>query len=156
MNRWSRRHGRLHVTRTAVAFEHALAAHVADRIGEVRAPLRDPDGATYRLIDGAYVAVFPWIAGTTGARDLSTGCSAARVLARFHRAARDLHVSDGTRSTRFLGIVPWLHETFKDFAAASSPIARALPWNELIAALGASTILAPQALVLPIMIVHSD
>jgi Ser/Thr protein kinase RdoA (MazF antagonist) len=152
-----RRYGRLHVSSTAVAFEHALAAHVAARISEVRAPLHDAQGATFRLVDGAYVAVFPWIDGTTGARDLATGCDAARVLARFHRAARDLHVSDGTRSTRFLGLVPWLHETFKDFAAAGSPIARALPWNDLIAALGASTVrLAPQARALPIVIVHGD
>ena len=152
-----RRYGRLHVAAAAIAFEHAVIDHVAARLDAVRAPLRDAGGATFRLEDGAFVAVFPWIPGTTGARDLATGRAAARILARDHRAARDLHVSGGTRSSRFLGTLPWLHESFKAFAGAGSPIARALPWNELIVALGASTIrLAPLVRELPHVIVHGD
>jgi len=152
-----RRYGRLHLDDAGIAFEHALIAHVAERVDEVRAPLRDSAGATYRREPAGTFAVFPWIAGTTGARDLGTGCGAARLLARFHRAARDLHVSNGTRSARFLGTLPWLHETFKGFAAAGSPIARVLPWDDLIMALGAATIrLAPRARTLPIVIVHGD
>jgi Ser/Thr protein kinase RdoA (MazF antagonist) len=152
-----RRYGRLHVGTAGIAFEHALLAHVAQRFDAVRAPLRDSAGATFHRTALGAVAVFPWIAGTTGARDAATGAAAARTLARFHRAVRDLHVSDGTRSTRILGILPWLHETFKDFAAANAPLARALPWNDLIVALGAATIrLAPLARALPIVIVHGD
>jgi homoserine kinase type II len=152
-----RRYGRLHLDAAGIAFEHALLAHVAGRVAEVRAPLRDADGATYRRDGGAFVAVFPYVAGTTGARDLAAGRAAAEVLARLHRAARDLHVSDGTRSARFLGTLPWLHETFKGLAGGGSPLARALPWNDLIVALGAATIrLAPMARTLPIVIVHGD
>ena len=152
-----RRYGRVHLDTAGIAFEHALLAHVAPALDAVRAPLRDEAGATFHRTPHGAVAVFPWIAGTTGARDAATGVAAARMLARFHRAARDLHVSDGTRSTRVLGILPWLHETFKDFAAAHAPLARALPWNDLIVALGAATIrLAPRARELPIVIVHGD
>jgi Ser/Thr protein kinase RdoA (MazF antagonist) len=152
-----RRYGRLHLDAIGIAFEHALLAHVAERLPEVRAPLRDAAGATYRREPGGFVAVFPYIAGTTGARDIATGAAAARTLARFHRAARDLHVADGTRSARFLGTLPWLHETFKGFAAIGAPLARVLPWDDLIVALGAATIrLAPIARTLPIVIVHGD
>lgn len=151
-----RRYGRLHLDTSGIAFEHALLAHVAARLALVRAPLRDPSGATFRRGRNGTVAVFPWIPGTTGARDAATAAGAARALAGFHRAARDLHVADGTRSTRILGILPWLHETFKDFAARPL-LARALPWNDLIVALGAATIrLAPMARALPIVIVHGD
>ena len=150
-------YGRLHLDATGIAFEHAVLAHAAGRLPEMRAPLRDPQGATFRREHGTFVAVFPYIAGRTGARDLATGCAAAGVLARFHRAVADLHVSDGTRSARALGILSWLHETFKGFAAGGSPLARALPWNDLIAGLGAATTrLAPIARTLPIVIVHGD
>jgi homoserine kinase type II len=151
-----RRYGRLHVSETAVAFEHAVLDHAARRVAEVRAPLRDPAGASYRLDDGAFVAVFPWVHGTTGRRDLGMACAVAEVLARFHRAVRDLHVRGGTRSGRFLGTLPWLVETFKGWAGGS-PLARRLPWDELIVALGAAIArVAPLAPELPIVVVHGD
>jgi homoserine kinase type II len=152
-----RRHGRLYVSRAALAFEHAVAEHLAARIGEVVAPLRDAAGRSFFLDDGAYVAVLPWIEGDTGRRDAATAAGAARALARFHVAGRDLHVAGGTRSTRFLGIVPWLIARFKRFAAAESPVARALPWDDVIVALAASTArIAPRAARLPHAIVHGD
>lgn len=152
-----RRYGRLHVSRAALVFEHAIAEHIAARIPEVAAPLRDAAGATLLLDDGAYVAVLPWIDGTTGSRDPLTAAAAARALARFHVAGRDLHVAGGMRTTRFLGIVPWLVARFKRFAAAESRVARALPWDELIVALAASIArAAPRAARLPNAIVHGD
>ena len=135
-----RAYGRLHVSRAALAFEHAVAEHLAAKLPEVVAPLRDAAGASLLLDDGTFVAVLPWIEGTTGARDLATGTAAARTLARFHVAGSDMHVAGGMRSTRFLGIVPWLISRFRRFAAPDSPIARALPWNEVIVALSASTV----------------
>jgi len=61
------------------------------------------------------------------------------------------------RTTRFLGIVPWLVARFKRFAAAGSPVARALPWDDLIVALAASIArVAPRAARLPNAIVHGD
>jgi homoserine kinase type II len=152
-----RRYGRLYLSAKALAFEHAIIEHASARMAEVYAPLRDPAGASYRLDDGAFVAVFPWVDGTTGARDRTVGVLAARTLAAFHRAGRDVHVAGGTRSSRFLGIVPWLCERFKRFAAAGSPVARALPWDDLIVALGASAMrVAPLAAQLPSTIVHGD
>ena len=152
-----RRYGRLHVNRAALLFEHAVAQHLAARIPEVAAPLRDAAGATLRYDDGAYVAVLPWIEGMTGVRDARTAAGAARALARFHLAGRDLHVSGGMRSTRFLGIVPWLVARFNRFAAAESPVARALPWDDVIVALAASIArVAPRAKELPHVIVHGD
>ena len=152
-----RRYGRLHVTRAALVFEHAVAEHLAARIAEVAAPLRDASGQSLQLDDGAYVAVLPWVEGVTGARDAVTGAGAAGALARFHVAGRDLHVAGGMRSTRFLGIVPWLVARFKRFAAAESPVARALPWDDLIVALAASIArVAPRPARLPHAIVHGD
>ena len=152
-----RRYGRLHVSRAALVFEHAVAEHLAGRIAEVAAPLRDAAGQTLLLDDGGYVAVLPWIEGRTGARDPHTAAGAARALARFHVAGSDMHVAGGMRSTRFLGILPWLVAHFQRFAAADSPVARALPWDELIVALAASTArVAPRATRLPQAIVHGD
>jgi Ser/Thr protein kinase RdoA (MazF antagonist) len=152
-----RRYGRLHVSRAALIFEHAVAEHVAARISEVVAPLRDADGDTLVLDDGAYVAVLPWVDGVTGLRDPRSAAGAARALARFHVAGRDMHVAGGMRSTRFLGIVPWLVARFKRFAAPGSPVARALPWDELIVALAASIArVAPRGTRLPNAIVHGD
>jgi homoserine kinase type II len=152
-----RRYGRLHVSRAALVFEHAVAEHLAARIAEVAAPLRDAAGQTLLLDAGAYVAALPWIEGVTGLRDPLTAAGAARALARFHVAGRDLHVAGGMRTTRFLGILPWLVACFKRFAAAESPVARALPWDDLIVALAASIArVAPQATQLPNAIVHGD
>jgi Ser/Thr protein kinase RdoA (MazF antagonist) len=152
-----RRYGRLHVSRAALVFEHAVTEHLAARITEVAAPLRDAAGRSLLLDDGAYVAVLPWIDGVTGLRDPTTGAEAARALARFHVAGRELHVAGGVRSTRFLGIVPWLVTRFKRFAAPESPVARALPWDELIVALAASIArVAPRVKQLPHAILHGD
>jgi Ser/Thr protein kinase RdoA (MazF antagonist) len=152
-----RRYGRLHVTRAAVAFEHAVCAHAAQRMPEVVAPLRDAAGATIaRAPDGGMAAVFPYAEGLTDRRDLATARAAARVLARFHRAMHDVHVSSGLRSTRFLGILPWLRERFNRFA--SDPlVARALDWSALVAATaGAAVRVAPHAAALPHVVVHGD
>jgi homoserine kinase type II len=152
-----RRYGRLHVKRAALVFEHAVAEHLAARIAEVAAPLRDGAGSTLHLENGAYVAVLPWIDGATGGRDPRTAAGAARALARFHLAGRDMHVAGGMRSTRFLGIVPWLVARFKRFASAESPVARALPWDDLIVALAGSIArVASRAPQLPHAIVHGD
>jgi Ser/Thr protein kinase RdoA (MazF antagonist) len=151
-----RRYGRLHVTRTAIVFEHAVMAHAAERMTEVVAPLRGADGFTIALDDGASVAVFPYIAGTTGARDTSAGEAAARTLARFHRAMHDVHVASGMRSARLLGTLPWLRHRFNRFAA-DPLVARALPWSELLNAVSAAAArIAPLAAQLPHAIVHGD
>jgi Ser/Thr protein kinase RdoA (MazF antagonist) len=152
-----RRYGRLHVTRAAVAFEHAVCAHAAQRMTEVVAPLRDGDGATIaRAPDGGMAAVFPYVDGVTDRRDLGTAAAAAGVLARFHRAMRDVHVASGMRSTRFLGILPWLRERFNRFA--SDPlVARALDWSALVTATAGATVhVAQLAAALPHVIVHGD
>jgi Ser/Thr protein kinase RdoA (MazF antagonist) len=152
-----RKYGRLHVSRAALVFEHAVAAHLAARMSEVPAPLADADGQTLLAADGGYVAVLPWIAGRTGLRDSASADAAARVLARFHLAGRDMHVASGMRSTRFLGIVPWLIGRFRRFAAPESPLARALPWTEMIVALSASTLrTVRRAARVPHAIVHGD
>jgi len=152
-----RRYGRLHVTRTAIAFEHAVVAHAADRMHEVVAPLRDPTGGTIVTPPGGgSAAVFPYIDGTTGRRDLATACAAARVLARFHAAMHDVHVAGGMRSARFVGMLAWLRERFTRFAA--DPLfARKLDWDALVAATTAATArVAPRAAALPHVVVHGD
>ena len=152
-----RRYGRLHVTRGAVAFEHAVAAHAAARMPEIAAPLRDYEGRT--IVDapgGGIAAVFPYVDGVTGRTDRETARAAARVLARFHRAMHDVHIASGMRSTRFLGILPWLRERFNRFAA-DRLVARALDWSALVAATGgAAARIVPRATALPIVIVHGD
>jgi Ser/Thr protein kinase RdoA (MazF antagonist) len=152
-----RRYGRLQVTRAAVAFEHAIAAHAAERMREIVAPLRDAEGRTIALApDGGMAAVFPYVEGETGRSDLAAGCAAARVLARFHRTMHDVHVAGGMRSTRFLGILPWLVQRFNRFA--SDPlVGRALDWSALVAATAAATAhVVPRASSLPHVVVHGD
>ena len=152
-----RRYGRLHVTRAAIAFEHAVVAHAADRMPEVVAPLRDPAGAT--IVDaphGGLASASPYIAGRTGGRDLPTARAAAAVLARFHRAQADVHVSGGLRTARFVGTLAGLRERFAGFAADAAT-RRALDWDALVAAsTSAVARVAPAAARLPIAIVHGD
>jgi Ser/Thr protein kinase RdoA (MazF antagonist) len=152
-----RRYGRLHVTRGAIAFEHAMCAHAAARMREIAAPLRDARGRTIATAPGGgMAAVFPYADGITGRTDLVTAQAAARVLARFHRAMHDVHVAGGMRSTRFLGMLPWLRERFTRFAA-DPLVARALDWDALVAALTAATArVAPRAAALPHVVVHGD
>jgi Ser/Thr protein kinase RdoA (MazF antagonist) len=152
-----RRYGRLHVSRAALDFEHAVAAHLESRGAPVRGPLRDDAGGTLHVDGGAFVAVLPWVEGVTGLRDPQSGAAAARALARFHLAGRDMHLAGGLRATRFLGIMPWLIARFQRFAAAGAPAARALPWDDLIVALSAATArLATRARLLPPAILHGD
>ncbi|HYZ15871.1 MAG TPA: phosphotransferase [Candidatus Acidoferrum sp.] len=152
-----RRYGRLHVTRAAIRFEHAIQAHAAKRMPEVVAPLHDTTGATIGTWrDEGFVAVFPFVAGTSGRRDLPSACAAARVLARFHRAMRDVHLTSGMRSVRFLGVLPWLRERFTRFAA-DRLLARKIDWDALLGAITAATAaVAPRVAVLPHVVVHGD
>jgi Ser/Thr protein kinase RdoA (MazF antagonist) len=151
-----RRYGRLHVTRRAIEFEHAIVEHAAARMPEIAAPLRDPNGETIRRVAGGYAAAWRYVEGLAGRRDLASACAAARVLARFHKAMRDVHVSGGMRSTRFLGALPWLRERFLGFAA-DRRLRRALDWDALIVATAAATArVAPLAKALPHVVVHGD
>ena len=158
-----RRYGRLHVTRAAIAFEHAVIAHAAEQLPEVVAPLRDAGGSTVVTPPtGGSAAVFPYVDGTTGLRDLATGCAAARVLGRFHRAMHDPSTSSGQafagglRSARFVGMLAWLRERFTRFAA-DPLVARTLDWDALVAATTAATArVAPCAAALPHVVVHGD
>ena len=112
---------------------------------------------------GGSAAVFPYVDGATGRRDLATACAAARVLARFHRAMHDLHVATSSgghrgamRSARFVGMLAWLRERFTRFAA-DPLVARALDWDALVAATTAATArVAPRAAALPHVVVHGD
>lgn len=158
-----RGYGRAGVTRAAIAFEHAVVAHAAERMREVVAPLRDAAGGTIATPPGGgSAAVFPYVDGATGRRDLATGCAAAGVLARFHRAMRDFSTSSGQavagglRSARFVGTLAWLRERFTRFA--SDPlVARALDWDALIVAVTAAAArVAPRAGALPHVVVHGD
>ena len=151
-----RRYGRLHVSRAAILFEHAILAHIAPRMTEVVAPLSAADGSTLLADDGRFVALFPYVEGTTGARDVHAADQASDVLARFHRAGTDIHIAGGLRSSRTVGMLAWLREMFVRFAARAD-LAQRLPWAALIAAVGgAVTRVAPHAARLPHAIVHGD
>lgn len=152
-----RRYGTRHGTHESVAFEHAVMDHASAGMPEVVAPLRDAEGMTIHASGGRFVAVLPWIAGTTGRRDTAAAVRAARLAARFHREIRTLHVRGGLRSARLLGTLPWLLEQFKRYGAPGSPVERALPWNDLLLAVSASVArVLPRAGRLPHVIVHGD
>jgi Ser/Thr protein kinase RdoA (MazF antagonist) len=151
-----RRYGRLHVSRGAIAFEHAVMTHAAERMREVVAPLRAGADTIVTARDGGLCAVLPYVDGTAGRRDLDTGRAVARVLGRFHGAMRDVHVAGGMRSSRFLGALPWLRERFTRFAA-DPLVARKLGWSDLVAAVTAATArVAPLAAQLAHVVVHGD
>jgi len=148
-----RRYGRLHVTRNAVFYEHAVQRYAAARCTCVGAPYEDDGGETLRLLDGAYVAVLPYAHGTTGER--AAYASAAALLARFHRASIGFHAAY-PRLTRTLGTLGWLRERFLRYAADPA-LARALDWDALIGAVGgAAARIAPLATRLPLSVVHAD
>ena len=152
-----RRYGRTHVAAAEIAFEHAVAAHAAARMAEIAAPLFDGEGRTLADAPGGGVAaVFPFVDGEAGRRDPATGRAAARVLARFHRAVRDVHVASGMRSIRFAGSLSALRERFVR-CAADPLVGRALDWDALIAATTAATARsAAFAGALPHVVVHGD
>jgi Ser/Thr protein kinase RdoA (MazF antagonist) len=151
-----RRYGRTHVTRAALAFEHDVLAHFAARTPLVRAPFADGAGETLVLDGGAFVAVFPFVPGTTGARDAVARIDNAHGLAQVHRAAHDLHVRGGMRSSRTLGQLSWLRERFQRFAVEPQ-LARVVPWDALILAIaGATVAVAPLLAELPHIVVHGD
>ncbi|GAC1308149.1 MAG: hypothetical protein NVSMB19_21260 [Vulcanimicrobiaceae bacterium] len=148
-----RRYGRLHVTRNAVFYEHAVQRYAAARCACVGAPCEDGAGETLRLVDGAFVAVLPYAAGTTG--DRAAASSAAATLAAFHRATIGFRVAH-PRATRTLGVLGWLRQRFVRFGA-DPVLARALDWDALITAVaGATARIAPLATGLPIGVVHAD
>jgi Ser/Thr protein kinase RdoA (MazF antagonist) len=148
-----RKYGRLHVTRRAVFFEHAVMRHAAARLPQVHAPLSAPDGDSILLEDGAFVAVLPYVEGTTGER--SAAAATAETLARFHRAMVDFHPAQPC-STRTVGVLAWLRDRLLRFAAEPS-LARRLPWDETILAVsGALTRFVPYAARLPLSTVHGD
>jgi Ser/Thr protein kinase RdoA (MazF antagonist) len=148
-----RRYGRLHVTRNAVFFEHAVQRYAAERCPGVGAPCADESGETLRLLDGAYVGVLPYAPGATGER--TAYAPAAALLAAFHRATIGFRAAH-PRATRTLGTLGWLRERFGRFAADAA-LARALDWDALaVAVAGATARIAPLATRLPLSIVHAD
>jgi Ser/Thr protein kinase RdoA (MazF antagonist) len=151
-----RRYGRLHVTRKALLFEHAVMAHAAEQMPEVVAPLRAPGGSTLYEHDGGFVAVLPFIAGRTGLRDGAIRRDAARLLARFHRSMRDVHIGGGTRSSRSIGVLGNFRERFLEFAQ-DGLIGKKLEWDvALTATTAAAARIAPHASQLPHAVVHGD
>jgi Ser/Thr protein kinase RdoA (MazF antagonist) len=148
-----RKYGRLHVTRRAVFFEHAVMRHAAARLPQVHAPLAGPEGDSIVLDDGAFVAVLPYVEGTTGERQGSA--AAAETLAGFHRAMVDFHPAR-PRGTRTVGVLAWLRSRLLRFAADPA-LARRLPWDEMMLAIsGALTRFVPHAARLPLSTVHGD
>lgn len=148
-----RRYGRLHVTRNAIAYEHAVQRYAAERCAGVGAPYEDAEGQTFRLIDGAFVAVLPYARGTTG--DRVAYASAATLLGAFHRATIGFRAAH-PRVTRSLRTLAWLRERFVRFAN-DRLLARALDWDALVVAVaGATARLAPLESRLPIAVVHAD
>jgi len=139
-------------------FEHQIQAHAAERLDEVKAPLRDLSGTTLLALrgSGTYAAVLPYIVGTTGHRDARARVDSARLLARFHRTMYDVHVSGGTRSTRSVGVLGWLRERILTLAQDAS-LAHKLDWDAVLAATtGAAARVAALACKLPHTIVHGD
>ncbi len=148
-----RRYGRLNVTRSALFYEHAVMRHAAARSPLVCAPLAGEDGESLRLIEGAFVAILPFVTGVTG--DRTAAAQAAGALASFHRAMRDFRAAR-PRATRTLGTLAWLRERFVRFAG-DARVARALDWDAAIAAVaGAAARVAPRAQGLPLGVVHGD
>ncbi|MBC5810863.1 MAG: phosphotransferase [Candidatus Eremiobacteraeota bacterium] len=148
-----RRYGRLHVTRRAVFFEHAVMRHAAARMTEVVAPLTVPDGDSILFEDGAFVGAVPFIEGETG--DQNTAAAFAAVLARFHLAMADFHPAR-PRGTRSLGALAWVRNRL--LAMSGDPlIARRLPWDDLMVAVsGAIARIAPHIRALPLATLHGD
>jgi len=149
----ARRYGRMHVTRRAVFFEHAVMRHAGARLREVRAPLLDAGGESILLDGGAFNAVFPYVTGTTGDRHSTR--EAAALLARLHLALADFHAAR-PRATRTVGVLAWLRDRILRFAAQPA-LAQRLPWDELALALArAQTRIRERAGALPLTTVHGD
>ena len=148
-----RKYGRLHVTRRAVFFEHAVMRHAAAHLPAVHASLAGPDGDSILLDEGSFIAVVPYVEGVTGER--AAAPAAAEALAAFHRAMVDFH-PPRPRATRTVGALAWLRNRLLRFAADPS-LARRLPWDAVILAVsGALARFVPHAARLPLSTVHGD
>ncbi len=74
----------------SVAWEHRLIAFLAQRVGEVVAPLASRDGSTFLAWDGRVVSVWPYVDGTPARRRHEPhALAAAELLARVHAAGVD-------------------------------------------------------------------
>ncbi len=152
-----RRYGRLHVTRAAVAFEHAIAEHAARSMCEIVAPLRDARGRTIVTPPGGGIAaVMPYVDGTTGRRISRPRaprrrCSRASIVRCTTCTSRAACGRRGS-SARFRGCA--------SASRASRPTrssARALDWSALVVAVSSATVrVAPRARALPHVVVHGD
>ena len=148
-----RRYARMHVTRRAVFFEHAVMRHAAARVAEVHAPLEDAEGESILLDDGAFAATFPFVIGCVGERDAAP--LAAATLARFHLALSGFRAAR-PRRTRTVGALAWLRDRLQCLAA-QPVLAQKLPWDEVAVAIaGALTRLLPRANRLPLATAHGD
>lgn len=148
-----RRYGRMHVTRRAVFFEHAVMRHAAARVAEVHAPLEDAEGESILLDDGAFAATFPFVIGRVGERGAAP--LAAATLARFHLALAGFRAAR-PRRTRTVGALGWLRDRLLHLRA-QPVLAQKLPWDEVAAAIArALTRVLPQAERLPLATVHGD
>lgn len=149
-------YGRLHVSRHALRFEHSVIDHAAQKLRLVAAPRRDPEGETFRLIEGSFVAVFPYIEGTTGDRSESAADACAVMLAAFHRAMSDFHPGRGARAVRSLGILPWFRERIIRLAS-DKLLARSVAWDDVLRGCADATVdIAAAVASLPILVVHGD
>jgi homoserine kinase type II len=149
----ARRYGRMHLTRRAVFFEHAVMRHAAARLPEVHAPLADAAGETILLDCGAFNALFRYADGSSDGRRATP--QSAALLARFHLVLADFH-ADRPRGTRTVGMLAWLRERLLRFAAQPH-LAQRLPWDDVAIAIARSlTRVLPHAGALPLATVHGD
>lgn len=151
-----RAYGRLHVSRHALRFEHSVIQHAAQKIRMVAPPRTDPQGRTFRLIGGAFVAVFAYIEGSTGDRGAQAGAACAQALAAFHRAMADFHPGTGARAVRSLGILPWFRERILRLSS-DRLLARSVAWDDVLQGCADATVgIAGVGSTLPILVVHGD
>jgi Ser/Thr protein kinase RdoA (MazF antagonist) len=78
-------------TEETLAYEHRLVTALAERVPEVKAPLRALDGSTFWTSGGRLISLWPWIPGRRGERrSRRLRLTAAAVLARIHNAGLEL------------------------------------------------------------------
>jgi Ser/Thr protein kinase RdoA (MazF antagonist) len=123
-----------------LAWEHRLLTALAPRLAEAVAPIRATDGSTFFKRADEAIVVLPYVDGAPAepARDRT---AAAEALARFHRAAADIHLPprpglvrlaelrDGINSGRYFeAIGPRANPVPRRVAGRAAEMQAALDW----------------------------
>jgi len=139
------------VTRREIAVQHRVIQQIGSLLSEVVRPLIARDASSIVQVGEVLYSVFPYVAGTVGARNATVRTSAAHYLARFHAAAATVRSPWPQVSSKDALVM--LASTFTALVDNDS----ALPWAEMaVLATASAKCMETFSSALSYSIVHGD